>query len=194
MNNRQRKMFRGCLFFLGLFFLFLAGPAWAEDGVREWRPIYDLAMRWINFGIFIYFLVKVAWPPLVNFLSSQKSEIQAKIEGAQKEKDEMLAKVQDAKDSLEKSGPRLEEIKSRIVEQGERRKQEIIDEANEHSRLMMKNARQRIDNQILHARNQMMDELLDMAMEKAMERLPREITEEDNDRLIQAYLSAASAG
>lgn len=187
-------MFRACLFSLGLFFLFLAGPAWAQDGVREWRPIYDLVMRWINFGIFVYFLLKVAWPPLVNFLSSQKSEIQAKIEGVQKEKEDMLAKVQDAKDSLEKSGPRLAEIKSRIVEQGERRKQEIIDEANEHSRLMMKNARQRIDNQIIHARNQMMNELMDMAMGKALERLPREITEEDNERLIQAYLSAASAG
>ncbi|MFO8112510.1 MAG: ATP synthase F0 subunit B [Desulfosalsimonadaceae bacterium] len=194
MNNRQRKIFRACLFFLGLVFLLAAGPAWAEDGTREWRPIYDLVMRWINFGIFIYFLVKVAGPLLVNFLSSQKTEIQAKIEGAQKEKEEMLAKVQDAKDSLEKSGPRLEEIKSRIVEQGERRKQEIIDEANEHSRLMMKNAKQRIDNQIIHARNKMMNELLDMAMEKALERLPGEMTEEDNDRLIQQYLRATSAG
>lgn len=187
-------MFRGCLFFLGLFFLFLAGPAWAEDGVREWRPIYDLAMRWINFGIFIYFLVKVAGPHLSNFLSGQKTEIQGKIEEVRKEKEDILAKVQEARDSFEKSGPHLEEIKSRILEQGERRKQQIIDDANEHSRLMMKNAQQRINNQITYARNKMANELVDMAMEKALERLPGEVTDDDNNRLIQNYLSAASTG
>lgn len=193
MNKICRSIFQISLLFFGLFFLFMVEPALAEDGTREWRPIYDFVMRWINFGILAYFLVKVVGPILVNFLSGQQSEIRGKIDRVQKEKDEMLAKVQDARDSLEGSGPRLEEIKSRIVEQGERRKQEIIDEANEHSRLMMSHARQRIDNQILQARKKLMDDLLDMAMEKALERLPREITEEDDNRLIEKYMDAASA-
>lgn len=193
MNNMQCKLFRTSLLFLVLFFVLMVGPAWAEDGAREWRPIYDLVMRWINFGIFIYFLVKVAGPPLRNFFSSQKTEIQGKIEEVQNEKEKILAKVQDARDSLEKSGPHLEEIKNRILEQGERRKQQIIDEANEHSQLMMKNARQRINNQITYARNKMVNELVDMAMEKALERLPGEVTDDDNNRLIQDYLNVATA-
>lgn len=193
MNNIRRKLLQASLIASGVFFCFMVDPALAEDGAREWRPIYDFILRWINFGILAYFLVRFAGPLLVDFLNSQKSEIQSKIERAQKEKDEMLDKVREAKESLETSGPRLEEIKQRIIEEGEHRKQEIIDEANEQSRLMMKNARQRIDNQIRNARKKMADELLDMAMELAVERLPREITDDDDNKLIQNYLNATIA-
>lgn len=193
MNNIRRPIFQISLLFSGIFFICMLEPAFAEDGAREWRPIYDFILRWINFGILVYFLVKVVGPILVNFLSSQQSEIRGKIERVLAEKDEILSKVQEAKDDLENSGPRLENIKSRIVDQGERRKKEIIKDANEHSKLMMKNARQRIDGQIVQARNKLLNELLDMAMEKVAARLPQEVSEEDNQRLIQRYLSAASA-
>lgn len=193
MNSTFRTVFLGVLVSTCIVFLLAVAPAWAEDGAREWRPIYDVIMRWINFGILVYFLVKVVGPILMNFLSDQQADIRSRIDKAQKEKDEILAKLQDAKDSLENSGPRLEEIRRRIVDQGEVRKREIIEDANEQSRLMMKNARQRIDNQIIQARQKLVNELLDMAMEKALERLPREITEEDNNRLIEKYLTAAIA-
>jgi len=193
MNNILRTMLWIVLVSTGTLLLFSAAPAWAEDGTREWRPIYDVIMRWINFGILAYFLVKVVGPILVNFLSDQQADIRSKIDKTQKEKDDIVAKLQDAKESLENSGPRLEEIRCRIVEQGEKRKQSIIEDANEQNRLMMKNARQRIDNMIGQARQKLVNELLDMAMEKAVERLPREITEEDNQRLIEKYLTAATA-
>lgn len=193
MNNILRNVFRVSLLVSGFFFFFMLDPAFAEDGGREWRPVYDIVLRWINFGILIFFLVKVVGPLLVKFLSGQQSEIRTKIERAQSEKDEMVAKVKEARESLENSGPRLEEIKTRIVEMGELRKQEIINDAKEQSQMMMKNARHRIDSLILHAKDDLKQEMMDMAMEKAFERLPAEITEEDNDHLIQKYLTAAAA-
>lgn len=192
MNNILRTILWSALVSGGILLFFSVAPAWAGDGNREWRPIYDVIMRWINFGILAYFLVKVVGPILVNFLSDQQADIRSKIEKTQKEKDDIIAKLKEAKESLENSGPRLEEIRSRIVEQGEIRKREIIEDANEQSRLMMKNARLRIDNMIGQARQKLVVELLDMAMEKAVERLPEEITEEDNQRLIEKYLNAAA--
>jgi len=192
MNKILRTILWSALVSGGILLFFSVVPAWAGDGTREWRPIYDVIMRWINFGILAYFLVKVVGPILVNFLSDQQADIRSKIEKTQKEKDDIIAKLKEAKESLENSGPRLEEIRSRIVEQGEIRKREIIEDANEQSRLMMKNARLRIDNMIGQARQKLVVELLDMAMEKAVERLPGEITEEDNQRLVEKYLDAAA--
>lgn len=192
MNKILRTILWSALVSGGILLFFSVVPAWAGDGTREWRPIYDVIMRWINFGILAYFLVKVVGPILVNFLSDQQADIRSKIEKTQKEKDDIIAKLKEAKESLENSGPRLEEIRSRIVEQGEIRKREIIEDANEQSRLMMKNARLRIDNMIGQARQKLVVELLDMAMEKAVERLPGEITEEDNQRLVEKYLNAAA--
>ena len=192
MNKIFRTILWSALVPGGILLFFSVAPAWAGDGAREWRPIYDVIMRWINFGILAYFLVKVVGPILVNFLSDQQADIRSKIEKTQKEKDDIIVKLKEAKESLENSGPRLEEIRSRIVEQGEIRKREIIEDANEQSRLMMKNARLRIDNMIGQARQKLVVELLDMAMEKAVERLPGEITEEDNQRLVEKYLDAAA--
>jgi F-type H+-transporting ATPase subunit b len=192
MNSIRRKTFQAGVLVFSVFFMCMVEPAWAEEGAREWRPIYDLAMRWINFGILVFFLVKFAGPLLVKVLKDQKSEIQQNMERIQQEKDQLLAKLQEAKYTLENSGERLEEIKNRIIEQGERRKQEIIQSANEQSEMMLKNAQLRIGNLINRARRKMMIDLLDMAMEKAIERLPGEITGEDDNRLIKKYLEAAA--
>jgi len=173
----------------GIFFLILLQPAWAEEGAREWRPIYDVIMRWINFGIMAAFLVKVVGPILVKFFSEQQTDIQSRITQVTRQKEAIDTKVQEAKDSLDTSETRLEDIKSRIIERGEQRKQEIIDKAIEQSQLMMKHAKDRIDNQIIKARQNLKNEMVDMAIEKAMERLPTVITEEDNRRLVNQYFT-----
>lgn len=192
MNNIRRRIYQTTLLFFGLFLLFMVEPAFAEDGAREWRPIYDLVMRWINFGILVFLLVKFAGPLILKFLNNHRDEIKTKVERIELEKNEMVAKVQEAKESLENSGPRLAEIKGRIIEQGERRKQEVIEKAQEQSQLMLKNARERINNQIMQARKSLMREMMDVAMDKAIERLPVQMTDEDSNRLIQKYLKAAA--
>jgi hypothetical protein len=85
-------------------------------------------MRWINFGILVYFLVRFAGP-LVG--QSFKPEVGNAAEYWAHPAGERQIAGQGAggQGLLEKSGSRLEEIKNRIVELGERRKQEIIDEA-----------------------------------------------------------------
>ncbi len=171
----------------GIFFLILLQPAWAEDGARQWRPIYDVIMRWINFGIMAAFLIKVVGPILSKFFSGQQADIQSRITQVTRQKEAIDAKVQEARESLDSSGTRLEEIKSRIIERGEQRKQEIIDKAIEQSRLMMKHAKDRIDNQIIKARQNLKNEMVDMAIDKAIERLPAVITEEDNHRLAEQH-------
>lgn len=190
MNNIfPNKTVQVSLVTAGIFFLILLQPAWAEDGARQWRPIYDVIMRWINFGIMAAFLVKVVGPILVKFLSAQQKDIQSQIVKVTEQKEAVEVKVQDAKKSLDDSGKRLEEIKSRIIERGEKHKQEIIDKAIEQSQLMMKHAKDRIDNQIIRARQSIKNEMVDMAIEKAMEQLPALITEEDNRRLVDQYFT-----
>jgi F0F1-type ATP synthase membrane subunit b/b' len=127
-------------------------------------------------------LVRYGGPPLVNFLRNQKADIQKKIEQAQKQKDEMAAMLDQAKVSLQESASRLEDIKARIIEQGEHKKQEIIEESRAQSRLMLESARHRIDYQI------------HLAHEKLrLEQLPNEITAEDNQKLVDKYLATAVA-
>ncbi len=193
MNSVLFEKLRWCLFAAGIFFLCMIGPAWAGESTSQWRSVYDLVMRWINFGILAFLLIRYGGPPLVNFLRNQKADIEKKIDQVQKQNAEMTGMVRKARQELQESASRLDEIKARIIEMGEHQKQEIIEEAKSQSRLMLEGARHRIDYQIHHAHEKLRLELLDMAMSAALERLPGEITPEDDRKIIDKYLATAVA-
>ena len=46
----------------------------AETSVN-WRPTYDIVMRWLNFGILIVLFFRYARKPLVAFLNGQSRQI-----------------------------------------------------------------------------------------------------------------------
>jgi F-type H+-transporting ATPase subunit b len=127
----------------------------------------------------------------MEFLKGQKDEIAKEFTEIEEQKSKTLAGVQEAMAALEESKLRLPALKAKLIEQGERKRQEIIEQAREQSRLVMNGARHKIGYQILNAREELSMELLDMAMEEALKALPRIITPEDNQRQIEKYLTAA---
>lgn len=191
MNNVLSRKFQWLLLAMGILVFCMAGPAWADDSTTQWRPVYDLVMRWINFAILAFLIVKYGGPPLVNFLRNQKADIQKQIDKIQQEKDAMMASVQQARNTLQESASRHDEIKARIIEMGEHKKNELIEESKEQSRLMLESARHRIDYQVHMAHEKLRLELLDMAMASALKKLPAEITPEDDRKLIDKYLARA---
>ncbi len=90
---------------------------------------------------------------------------------------------------LDEKDARFAEIKDRIVQQGERKKQEIIESAQQQSKMMLKDARRRIDSQFDQVKSAFRAELIDAAIELAMQRLPQEIIDEDHDKFLDQYLA-----
>ena len=80
------------------------------------------------------------------------------------------------------------EIKGKIVKQGEKKKQEIIQDAQQESRILLSEAKRKIGYQILKANDEIKAELVDAAVILSLERLPREITEKDNHKFIDQYI------
>ncbi len=169
----------------------LAFPAWAAEDTGNWRGTYDLIMMWVNFGILAFIIVKFGRKPLMDFLYSQRAQVAEEIGRLEEEKSRMTDKINKTFKILDESDAHFEKIKERIVEEGEKRKQEIIDEANEQSRMIIEMSKQKVGNKIYRARENFRAELVDLAMELAMKRIPGEITQEDNERLIEEYISAA---
>jgi F-type H+-transporting ATPase subunit b len=159
----------------------------ADDG-GGWRSVYDLIMRWVNFALLAFVIVKFARRPLKNFLDGKSKDIAVQIRGLEEEKEQLLQKVRDAQKDLETNAARLEEVKQRIVRMGERRKQEIIAEAQKESRIIMDSAQQKIEGQIIRARNTLRAEMVDAATEKAHKKLPGLVTADDNQKLLEQFL------
>jgi F-type H+-transporting ATPase subunit b len=186
-NIGMRLLFLSLAVAMGLHFL---GPeALATENASHWRPTYDLVLRWLNFGILVFLLVKFGKAPLMNFLRKRKKELEREIKRVEEERDGAAKKVKETLKQLEESRDRFAEIKERIIKQGERKKQEIIQDARQESKILLAGAKRRVNSQILKTKDEFQAELVDAAVTIALERLPREITAEDNQKFLDQYIA-----
>ena len=174
--------------------LLLLTPAPAMAASAEWRPLYDTIMRWINFGIMVALFLKYAKGPLVDFIRSKRGEVAAEIKRFEQEKNAALVKVVETEKALAQSQERLEGIRERIVAQGEQRRQQIVEDARRESDIIMKSAQSKIEADFMHARQALKNDMVERAIELALERLPAEITPQDNQRWVDRYISATQTG
>ncbi len=172
-----------------LSFILTATDVLAADNASNWRPVFDLVMMWVNFGIFAFIIVKYSRKPLINFLKGQKEKVDLNINRIEEKKEKISAEVRVAIDTLDENKLRMQKLKERIILQGERRKQEIIDNALLESQIMLEEAKRRIDDQILQAHKAIRAEMVDMAVSLAVKKLPAEITSADNQKFIDQYLT-----
>ena len=176
-----------------LFFFSWVAVAFAAESNGGWRPTYDLIMRWVNFVILVFVIVKFSRRPLKKFLSGKGEEISFQIRSLEEEKNQLVERVRQAEKELDDSTGRIAELKQRIVKMGERRKQEIIADAHHESQIIMENAKRKNEGRLAQARNTLRSEMIDTAADMVMNRLPDIITKEDNKKLLQNYMAQAAS-
>ena len=168
--------------------LVLLFPEAAVAGDPGWRPTYDVVMRWVNFIILVAVIVKYGREPIKNFLKLQKDEVVSKIDELDREKSKILEEIQAAKQQGVDNQARFKELKTRMIAQGETRKRQIIEQANQQSAIMLEETRRKMENRIVQAKASLKMELLDMAIEQAVVKLPGIMTDGDNQRLLDDYM------
>ncbi|MGD2028362.1 MAG: ATP synthase F0 subunit B [Desulfobacterales bacterium] len=163
--------------------------AFAAEKSSSWRPIYDLILRWINFGIIVFLVIKYLKTPIMNFLRGQKEKLAQEIKRLEDKKQGISENIEETLKTIDESEVRFAELKERIVYQGEKKKEAIIQTAQKQSKIMLEDAKRRIDTYFIQAKTKFRAELIDRAIDLAMEKLPKEITAEDNEKLTSEYLT-----
>ena len=194
MKYLQKTLLTGSWFLTCLLMLHLSAfEVLAADNSGDWRPLFDLVMRWVNFLILAFLLIKFSRAPIKKFFDGKKQDIADEIGGLEADKEEMLRQIGESKKQLENSQDRLSELKKRIIAQGEKNRQKIIEEAEQESKIMLKSAQQKINSRIVEARQELKSELIDAAIALATKLLPEKITEGDNQKFLDAFMSSASS-
>lgn len=166
--------------------------ALAAESDQNWRPVFDLAMRWINFLILAFLLIKFSRIPIKSFLAGKKEEIASVIGELESDKERMLQKIDESRRQIDNSKERLSRLKETIIAQGEKNKTKIIEDAERESKILLESAKQKIESRIADARRVIKIEMIDEAIALAMQQLPDKITDQDNQRFIDAYLESAA--
>jgi len=161
----------------------------AEDGTSGgWRPTYDLVLRWINFAVLVFLILRYARKPLVNFFKEKSEDVKKEIRAVEREKEEILAKVDEILKARDQGQEKLEKLQARIIAQGKAKKERIIEGARKESKLMLESARRKIKSQMKAAQENIRAEIIDHAIDMALEKLPGVIDEQDNQKLYDQYL------
>ena len=169
-----------------------SASAMAAENSAEWRPVYDTVMLWVNFFILVFLIYRYGRKPFMNFLKGQQDEVTDEIEQLEDRKQSFERQIEETRQMIQDSTSRFEKIKSRIMEEGERKRQEIIDQANEQSQKLMELEKKKAANQILQAKQFLLAELADSASDMALNRLPAEVTETDQENMLSLYINQIS--
>ncbi len=192
MNRKRFLMLSGGIALLGAV-LFLGGEAAASEGTGDWRPTYDLVMKWVNFFILFFILFKYGRRPLKNFLSDQKTDLEQEIHRLEKEKEAVAQNANQAMKTLEESAATLVELKARILKEGEQERDRLVQEARDQAQVMLEGSRLKIENQLRRAKRAVIGGLVDSAVSLALEKLPEKITPEDHHRWIDRFITKIPA-
>jgi len=180
------KRVAGWTFYMVL--LVTSSETLAADTSANWRPTYDLVMRWLNFGIMIILFFKYARKPLAAFLKGKSRQIQESIKRVEKEKEAIQTRIDEILNEREKSREHLHQIRDRLISQGEMRKQKIIDDAKKESHLLLESAKQKIEFEITTARDRLQVEMVNQAIDLALQKLPQLMTDQDTQNSLKVYL------
>jgi F-type H+-transporting ATPase subunit b len=175
---------------IAIFIIFIGSTAYAAENAGDWRSTYDLAMRWVNFIILAAVLIKFGKTPLTNMLMGQKDNLEAEIKNLEIEKQKAEAKASSAQKLLDDSHISFDKITERITMQGERKKQQIIEDAKRESKVILESAKRKLESQITIAKEGFRAELIDAAISSALEKLPGVIKVEDHQHFLKKYIDS----
>lgn len=144
----------------------------------------------LNTAILFYVVYRAGRRPLTDALKKRRASIMQGMDDAARMKDEASERLGDYEEKLEHIGEEVERIKREMREAGELERARILAEAKERSQRMERDARLLIEQELKAARQELIREAVEGAVKSAAERLAKEISAADHQRMADEYLAA----
>ena len=173
-----------------------SGPEAAEEGGHgeehggdRSKDLLDLLGRFLNFTVLVIVLVVVFKKfGVKETLTARIGEIRQRLEDLQKEKAETESKYREAERKLRDFETERQDIIEQFKKEGEAEKERIIAEAQERSEQILKQAEWTIEQEMQSAKNRLRQGVVDLAAQRAGEIMAKEMTDRDQDRLVNEFI------
>jgi len=165
------------------------GDVGEGHGADRSADLRDLLYRFINFALLVIILIWALKKADIKSLFSKRIEdIREKLESMKRDRKEAEEKFQDIEKKLKAFEKERDEILARYKKEGEEEKKKIIAEANLRVQQIIEQAERTIQQEMQAARDRLKQEVVTLASQKAGEILAREMTDEDQDRLVEDFI------
>ncbi len=183
----------GLLLLTFLVVLFFDCDAFALGEKTLGRKIWDNIMLFLNFGILVFLFIKYAKTPMMNYLRSQRDSVEEGLNELTEEKQEVQSQRDVEAEQIKDIDRIIEEIRSNILEMGKKEKEKIIQQAKALADKMIQDAKTYSETRIVAARQELSEEMVDMALSMAREKLLKGMTDKDNDNLVNQFIANLQA-
>lgn len=168
-----------------------AAFASAGGGQEAGLPWKDFFLRLMNFAIMVAILIKLLKKPVANFFSSRRENIQRLLTDLEEKKKEVEAKAAEYQAKLAALDKETEQILAEYIQEGETEKQKIIQAAEKQAQYIKEQARLAIQQEIKAAKESLQEEIAELSVSAAEDLLKKHIRPEDQDRLIDEFITKA---
>jgi F-type H+-transporting ATPase subunit b len=139
----------------------------------------------LTFLILVGLLAKFAWHPLLQALDARQQSIRGALDDARKAKQELEQLHVESAKLLAQARTEAAEIVSRSRTDADRFREEMKEKARAEAAALMRNAERQIEMETTRAVQQIRQEAIDISIGIASKILQRNVSKEDNERLIE---------
>lgn len=146
-----------------------------------------------TFLVLVTLLAKFAWRPLLEALDRRREIIRKSLDDARLAREEVERLHRDSTRILAEARAQAEIVRERTIEDAARLREELRVKAQEEADRIIKNAERHIQIETRKAVRQIRTEAIDLSVDIASKILRRNVTKEDNERLIGDVLQQLDA-
>ena len=146
-----------------------------------------------TFLILVWLLAKYAWRPLLGALERRQESIRKSLDDAQQAKQELERLSVESRKILAAARSQAETILSQTRSDANRVRDELKQKAQAEAAGIVKNAERQIEMETARALQQIRNEAVDISIAIASKLLERNVSKEDNERLIEATFKQIEA-
>lgn len=144
----------------------------------------------VIFLVLAFLLMKFAWKPLLAMLEKREDNIRQSLLDAEKARDELINVKEDTEKLLSEARTESQAIVAAGKKTAERMKDEIIDKAQSKSDALLVEAKKQIEIEKDRAIADIRAEVVNLSMKVAEKLIRKNLTKEDNLKLINESLSS----
>jgi F-type H+-transporting ATPase subunit b len=142
----------------------------------------------LTFLVLLALLAKFAWRPLLEALESRQESIRKSLDDAHKAKQELERLQQESAQIIRQARVEADAIITRSRGDAERLREEMRQKARAEADAIVKNAERQIQLETTRALQQIRTEAVDLSVMIASKIIQRNLSKEDNERLIDEAL------
>lgn len=150
--------------------------------------IESLIVQLIATCILVFFVIKFFWKPIKKNIDTRREYIKKNIDEASQLNDEAHINLENSNKTIKDANVEARRIKEKAEADALLARQNILNQAEEDANRRLKLAEEQIIKEREEAKQEIHNEIINVAMMAASKIVEREINKEDNEKLVKEFL------